>query len=135
VNRWLLLALAGAAFACGPRAPIPAGGSGGSGDSGGADIADAGTVALPSSADAAPTPSAGPVTEAECGVLFEHVVRMGAIPRRKADPEDDPTEEEIAEIRDALRTEFTQQCLALDRATYECALNAWDRDALTECAR
>jgi hypothetical protein len=89
-----------------------------------------GTAAAPDAAvaaemppDAAPAPT--PPTEAECDILIDHLLDL----MKKADN----TPEDRAAAHAKLRPEFLPQCLQLDRAGFDCLIDAPDVAAFSAC--
>jgi hypothetical protein len=96
--------------------------------------------AAPAPAEAPPAPAAsepaaeGPLTEADCAGLIDHVIDVGiAHQRRTKKPEEVPTDEQVAQIRTEMRTAMMPECLKLDRASFRCAMQAESDAALAAC--
>jgi hypothetical protein len=96
--------------------------------------APAAAEAEPAPAPVAAPPDDSPLTEAECGALIDHVVDVGIEQQRRTKkPEEVPTAEQVAQIRDEMRTAMTPECLKLDRAAFRCAMAAATDAELAVC--
>jgi hypothetical protein len=116
------------ALACGGSNKPPPGDPGRAADAG----------AEPAAADATAAEQAGsnqPLTQAECDRFVDHVVELAAemLAARAENPDHANTPEEIATIQDKLRAEMRADCLRVDRATFDCAMNATSATALAGC--
>jgi len=119
-----LVVAAALAAACGSRqGAAPAGG-------GGAQVASGGAPAT------APVPGGdGPLTEADCVQLIDHILDLGlARQRREKKPEEVATEEQVAQIRARMHQQQVGECLrGYDRAAWRCAMAATTEEALGAC--
>jgi hypothetical protein len=74
----------------------------------------------------APTPAntePGP-TAADCDQLLDHAIALTGTPL---------TDDDRAKVRTQLQADFSQQCLAMTRATYGCAMTAASMGELAAC--
>jgi len=79
-------------------------------------------------------PEPGRPSHHECERLLDHVIELGrAAHAPKVAPDQVPTDEQVAKIREGMAREFLPSCQAMERAMYECALNATTRDELAAC--
>jgi small lipoprotein (TIGR04454 family) len=96
-----------------------------------------GTAGRPGDAAAAPaTVDAGAqaLTRDECGQIVDHVLDVElADMRTRKKPDEMPTDDQIAQIRAKLSDEMMAQCLAWDRASYDCITAATDLAAIQTC--
>jgi hypothetical protein len=92
----------------------------------------------------APTPAPGPAAstavdtrplgEDECVRLIHHVVDVGIeAQRRTKKPDEVPTDDQVAQIRTEMVKAMTADCLRLDRASWQCAMQASSDAALAAC--
>lgn len=104
---------------------------------------DTGTTSAALGRDAASTTEtvdAGPddpLTETECSALVDHVVGIALARFRQQAAEQGkpvPTEAQLQKIRTGLQRELGQQCLAMPRRDYDCAMGAEDAAAFEACA-
>jgi len=96
----------------------------------GAGAPDAG-AATPPTGDGA----GGAVSAADCDKVIDHVLGVMNDELRAQVPEDEwPTEEQLAESRARLATDFMDECRQYDRAVIDCILAGKDSAAIAECA-
>jgi len=93
---------------------------------GGGQTAPAHPASPPAHQDAAVAADRSP-SAAECDQLLDHALVLATPPDRKL------TDEELAKARTQLQGTFTQQCLAMPRATYTCAMAATSMGDLAGC--
>jgi hypothetical protein len=98
-----------------------------------------GTPPLPPlEADAGPVAGdAGPgLTEVQCDELLDHLLEVERRTQAaELDPELQPTDEQIAEIRAEMREEFLEPCMQSTQALYDCAIQADSRQAFAACGQ
>lgn len=83
---------------------------------------------------AAATPSDAPLTEDDCVALFDHLIDIKLDELRASVPPDQvPTDEQVEEIRERMRSEEMPRCLAGDRQTFACALAATTAEDVAAC--
>jgi hypothetical protein len=79
----------------------------------------------PATPSDAAAPLAGP-SEAECGALLDHAIRIVASSHNATEPD-------RAKLRTELEPEFLPKCRAMAIASYRCATAATTADALAAC--
>jgi hypothetical protein len=105
----------------------PNGGTAGAGG-GGAGVGDGSGSAVV---------AAGPITEAECEQMVDHILGIGVEDAKQTKPEAEwPTPDEIAQAKAAMvgDEKWMTQCLAFERAQFNCLMAARAQDALLKCA-
>ena len=119
----------------GARSPT----GGGAGDAAGA-VVDAGVDEGAARADAAPDAAVAPpapaaITRDECGQLVERMLAIGLAEQRAKDPRaPQATAAQQADIRARLLEQAVPACAAMTRASWQCAVAAADRAAMTACS-
>ena len=99
-----------------------------------------GTPPLPPlEADAGPVAGdagAAGLTEAQCDELLDHLLEVERRTQAaELDPELQPTDEQLAEIRAEMREEFLEPCMQSTQALYDCAIEADTRQAFAACGQ
>ncbi len=120
-----LALVAGLAAACSSHPPRTGGNGSGSPVAG-----DAGATA------AGPDASTEPValTRDQCAELIDHVLDVGmAAQRTSKQPDQVPTDEQVAKVRVKLQAELMDTCLTWDTTVHGCMMAAADNDALYAC--
>lgn len=119
------LVLAALAAACSSHPPR----TNGTG-SGAAPGADAGVTAGP---DASTEPVA--LTRDDCVELIDHVLEVGLADQRASkNPDQVPTDEQVAKVRAKLQAELMDTCLTWDSTVHACMMAAKTSDSLYACA-
>ena len=86
-------------------------------------------------AGAGPDAGAGPLTEAECTGVIDHILDAQLAEMRKSKkPEEMPTDEQVEKLREKLRGEMMDQCLVWDRSSYQCIMGSPDLAGIQVCA-
>jgi hypothetical protein len=122
----MIVALALAVAACGPKSPPPSPPAAGTGDGGAtAGTGDGGTAEVKPS----------PLSRAECEQMIDHVLEIGmAQQRAQKAPEHVPTKEQVAAIREQLVADQLSACLAWQRSQWNCVMASTTVDGLYGCA-
>jgi hypothetical protein len=100
-----------------------------------------GTAPLPPIGDdAGPEPAgdAGPagLTEAQCDDLLDHLLAVEREAQAaELDPDLQPTDEQIADIRAQMREQFLGPCMQSTQELYDCAIEARTREAFAACGQ
>ena len=105
----------------------PNGGTTGGGGGGGGAGGDGGGSAVV---------AAGPITQAECEQMVDHILQIGVEATKKTKPEAEwPKPDEIAQAKAAMVGDkaFMDDCLKFERAQFQCVMNAAAPDALGKC--
>lgn len=89
--------------------------------------------AQPDAAAPADEPPA-PLSEAECLAALDHFLEVAMAEKRATlPPEQVPTDEQVAAIRDTMRSEYLPQCVGGERSGYECTMQATTTAAIEAC--
>lgn len=82
----------------------------------------------------APPAAEAPLTEAECLAALEHFLEVSMAEKRATlPPEQVPTAEQVASIRDTMRTSYLPECVGGPRTGYDCAMQATTTAAMETC--
>lgn len=74
------------------------------------------------------------VSHEECERFLDHFLALAQAQHASTEsPEYLPTAEQVAEIRAGMAPVFLRLCLTMERATYECSMQARDRDEMVRC--
>jgi hypothetical protein len=79
----------------------------------------------------------GPITQAECEQMVDHILAIGVEDAKKTTPEAEwPKPDEIAQAKAAMVADkdWMAQCLAFARPQFTCLMAAGTQDALMKCA-
>lgn len=75
-----------------------------------------------------------PLSEAECMAALDHFIEVAmAEMQATLPPEQVPTGEQVAGIRETMRTEFLPTCVGGARTGYDCTMQATTSAAIESC--
>lgn len=81
-----------------------------------------------------PVPAPRPVTADECGLLVDKMIAIGLAEQHARDPRaPQATAGQQAAIRARLLAQALPSCATLPRASWDCAMAAGDRAAMSAC--
>ena len=75
-----------------------------------------------------------PLTREDCLKMIDHSLLVIAEARRQQNPADPPTKEDLDKARKKMIDSQMDECLKLDRPTYQCVMSAETPQALQGCA-
>lgn len=77
---------------------------------------------------------AGPLTEADCERLLDHMLELLIADKKKtAKPDEVPTEEDVAKTRARMSAVTKDKCIGSPRAPYDCSMKAESTEQIRLC--
>jgi len=112
---------------------VVAGGCGGGANNGSRDTTPDGPDRTKPAQKEGPAPDAK-LTPSECGEMLDHIVDIAHEARKPSlKPDELPTGEQLAKIKEGERERRTEPCLLLPRSAYDCAMAARTKADLESC--
>jgi hypothetical protein len=76
----------------------------------------------------------GPLSEADCDRLLDHMFELYIADKKKtAKPDEVPTEEDVAKARSRLTATAKDKCVGSPRAPYDCSMKAQTTAEIRMC--